>query len=165
MYGLLVAFAKWLEGTPWGVGVRNSLWAYPFTAIDPLHRAVHLDRDKSGLGFAAPRLREAARDSRAAPQRTYSPGTGSAFVSSSSEVFSCFPRPRLRSLSMSHFAGSWAFSSRWLYSGISSSSGRPATGEQRTTARQSRNYRVSPKSCCGCASSPRPSRFRITSST
>ena len=33
MYGLLQAFAKWLEGTPWGVGVRTSLWAYPFTQL------------------------------------------------------------------------------------------------------------------------------------
>jgi len=33
MYGLLVAFAKWLEGTPWGTGVRTSLWAYPFTQL------------------------------------------------------------------------------------------------------------------------------------
>lgn len=33
MYGLLVAFAKWLEGTPWGTGVHFSLWAYPFTQL------------------------------------------------------------------------------------------------------------------------------------
>jgi hypothetical protein len=33
MYGLLEAFAKWLEGTPWGTGVRTSLWAYPFTQL------------------------------------------------------------------------------------------------------------------------------------
>src|ERR1700674_1162125 len=33
MYGLLQSFAKWLEGTPWGVGVRTSLWAYPFTQL------------------------------------------------------------------------------------------------------------------------------------
>src|ERR1700691_4008198 len=33
MYQLLVTFAKWLEGTPWGVGVRTSLWAYPFTQL------------------------------------------------------------------------------------------------------------------------------------
>src|ERR1700681_3161311 len=33
MHGLLLAFAKWLESTPWGSGVRNSLWAYPFTQL------------------------------------------------------------------------------------------------------------------------------------
>ena len=33
MHDLLVAFAKWLEGTPWGTGVRTSLWAYPFTQL------------------------------------------------------------------------------------------------------------------------------------
>lgn len=33
MHGLLLAFAKWLENTPWGLGVRNSLWAYPFTQL------------------------------------------------------------------------------------------------------------------------------------
>jgi hypothetical protein len=33
MYGLLMSFAKWLEGTPWGTGVRTSLWAYPFTQL------------------------------------------------------------------------------------------------------------------------------------
>jgi hypothetical protein len=33
MFELLVSFAKWLEGTPWGVGVRTSLWAYPFTQL------------------------------------------------------------------------------------------------------------------------------------
>jgi hypothetical protein len=33
MYGLLQTLAKWLEGTPWGVGVRTSLWAYPFTQL------------------------------------------------------------------------------------------------------------------------------------
>src|ERR1700722_10339838 len=33
MYELLVSFAKWLEGTPWGIGVRTSLWAYPFTQL------------------------------------------------------------------------------------------------------------------------------------
>jgi hypothetical protein len=33
MYELLQSFAKWLEGTPWGVGVRTSLWAYPFTQL------------------------------------------------------------------------------------------------------------------------------------
>ena len=33
MHSLLVDFAKWLEGTPWGVMVRTSLWAYPFTQL------------------------------------------------------------------------------------------------------------------------------------
>jgi hypothetical protein len=33
MHGLLEVFAKWLEGSPWGVGVRTSLWAYPFTQL------------------------------------------------------------------------------------------------------------------------------------
>jgi len=33
MYGLLQALAKWLESTPWGTGVRTSLWAYPFTQL------------------------------------------------------------------------------------------------------------------------------------
>ena len=33
MQGLLQGFAKFLEGTPWGVGVRTSLWAYPFTQL------------------------------------------------------------------------------------------------------------------------------------
>jgi len=33
MYALLLAFAKWLEGTFWGVGVRTSLWLYPFTQL------------------------------------------------------------------------------------------------------------------------------------
>jgi hypothetical protein len=33
MTGLLEGFAKWLEGTPWGIGVRTSLWAYPFTQL------------------------------------------------------------------------------------------------------------------------------------
>jgi hypothetical protein len=33
MHELLVSFAKWLEGTWWGVGVRSSLWAYPFTQL------------------------------------------------------------------------------------------------------------------------------------
>ena len=33
MYEMLVSFAKWLEGTPWGTGVRTSLWAYPFTQL------------------------------------------------------------------------------------------------------------------------------------
>ena len=29
----LIAFAKVLEDTPWGAGVRNSLWAYPYTQM------------------------------------------------------------------------------------------------------------------------------------
>jgi hypothetical protein len=33
MYEMLVSFAKWLEGTPWGEGVRTSLWAYPFVQL------------------------------------------------------------------------------------------------------------------------------------
>ncbi len=33
MYALLMGFAKWLEGTPWGVMVRTSLWAYPVTQL------------------------------------------------------------------------------------------------------------------------------------
>ena len=33
MYDLLMSFAKWLEGTPWGTLVRTSLWAYPFTQL------------------------------------------------------------------------------------------------------------------------------------
>jgi len=33
MYQLLVSFAKMLEGTPWGIMVRSSLWAYPFTQL------------------------------------------------------------------------------------------------------------------------------------
>jgi hypothetical protein len=31
MHELLVGFAKWLESTWWGTGVRTSLWVYPFT--------------------------------------------------------------------------------------------------------------------------------------
>jgi hypothetical protein len=33
MHELLVNFAKWLESTWWGTGVRTSLWAYPFTQM------------------------------------------------------------------------------------------------------------------------------------
>lgn len=33
MYALLVAFAKWLESTPWGTLVRTSLWFYPVTQL------------------------------------------------------------------------------------------------------------------------------------
>jgi hypothetical protein len=33
MYALLAAFAKWLEGTWWGTGVRTTLWAYPFIQL------------------------------------------------------------------------------------------------------------------------------------
>jgi hypothetical protein len=33
MFALLMSFAKWLETTPWGIGVRTSLWAYPFTQL------------------------------------------------------------------------------------------------------------------------------------
>jgi len=33
MDGLIVAFAKWLQGTPWATGVHFSLWAYPFTQL------------------------------------------------------------------------------------------------------------------------------------
>ena len=33
MYGALVAFCKWLEGTPWGVSTRTSLWLYPFIQL------------------------------------------------------------------------------------------------------------------------------------
>ena len=33
MHELLVSFAKWLEQSPWGAGVRTSLWAYPFTQL------------------------------------------------------------------------------------------------------------------------------------
>jgi Family of unknown function (DUF6644) len=33
MHELLMSMAKWLEGTPWGTGVRTSLWAYPFTQL------------------------------------------------------------------------------------------------------------------------------------
>ena len=33
MHELLVGFAKWLEGTPWGTMVRTSLWAYPYTQM------------------------------------------------------------------------------------------------------------------------------------
>src|SRR5258708_35824259 len=44
MYGLLQSFAKWLEGTPWGVGVRTSLWAYPFTEL------IHFTRLSIWLG-------------------------------------------------------------------------------------------------------------------
>jgi hypothetical protein len=33
MFAILMSIAKWLEGTPWGVGVRTSLWAYPFTQM------------------------------------------------------------------------------------------------------------------------------------
>jgi len=30
---MLVAIAKWLESTPWGVMTRESLWAYPFVQL------------------------------------------------------------------------------------------------------------------------------------
>ena len=33
MHDTLVAFAKWLEGTPWGVVTRESYWAYPFVQL------------------------------------------------------------------------------------------------------------------------------------
>jgi hypothetical protein len=33
MHETLVAFAKWLEGTPWGLVTRESLWAYPFVQL------------------------------------------------------------------------------------------------------------------------------------
>jgi hypothetical protein len=33
MYQLLLPFAKWLESTWWGTGVRTSLWAYPFIQL------------------------------------------------------------------------------------------------------------------------------------
>jgi hypothetical protein len=33
MYDALVAFCKWLEGTPWGVSTRTSLWLYPFIQL------------------------------------------------------------------------------------------------------------------------------------
>src|SRR5215469_1387181 len=33
MHDTLVAFAKWLEGTPWGLMTRESMWAYPFVQL------------------------------------------------------------------------------------------------------------------------------------
>src|SRR5262245_10403077 len=33
MHDSLLAFANWLEASPWGSGVRYSLWAYPFTQL------------------------------------------------------------------------------------------------------------------------------------
>ena len=33
MHDTLVAFAKWLEGTPWGLMTRESIWAYPFVQL------------------------------------------------------------------------------------------------------------------------------------
>ena len=33
MHDTLVAFAKWLEGTPWGLMIRESVWAYPFVQL------------------------------------------------------------------------------------------------------------------------------------
>ena len=33
MHETLVAFAKWLEGTPWGHSTRESIWAYPFVQL------------------------------------------------------------------------------------------------------------------------------------
>ena len=33
MHEMLVAFAKWLEGTPWGLMTRESIWAYPFVQL------------------------------------------------------------------------------------------------------------------------------------
>jgi hypothetical protein len=33
MYQSLVTFAKWLESTWWGTGVRTSLWVYPFIQL------------------------------------------------------------------------------------------------------------------------------------
>jgi hypothetical protein len=33
MHSVLLAFAKWLEGTPWGVMARESIWAYPFVQL------------------------------------------------------------------------------------------------------------------------------------
>ena len=33
MHDTVAAFAKWLEGTPWGVMTRESIWAYPFVQL------------------------------------------------------------------------------------------------------------------------------------
>ena len=33
MHSVLLAIAKWLEGTPWGVMTRESIWAYPFVQL------------------------------------------------------------------------------------------------------------------------------------
>jgi hypothetical protein len=33
MHDTLAAFAKWLEGTPWGLMTRESIWAYPFVQL------------------------------------------------------------------------------------------------------------------------------------
>ena len=33
MHDTLVSFAKWLEGTPWGLMTRESIWAYPFVQL------------------------------------------------------------------------------------------------------------------------------------
>src|SRR5438309_11870698 len=33
MHDTLVAFAKWLEATPWGLMTRESIWAYPFVQL------------------------------------------------------------------------------------------------------------------------------------
>jgi hypothetical protein len=33
MHSVLLAIAKWLEATPWGVMTRESLWAYPFVQL------------------------------------------------------------------------------------------------------------------------------------
>jgi hypothetical protein len=33
MHDMLVAFAKWLEGTPCGLMTRESIWAYPFVQL------------------------------------------------------------------------------------------------------------------------------------
>ena len=33
MHSVLLAIAKWLEGTPWGVMTRESTYAYPFVQL------------------------------------------------------------------------------------------------------------------------------------
>jgi hypothetical protein len=33
MNNVLLAIAKWLEATPWGVMTRTSTWAYPFVHL------------------------------------------------------------------------------------------------------------------------------------
>ena len=151
MYGLLQTFAKWLEGTPWGVGVRTSLWAYPFTQLVHftglsiwLGTNLALDLRLLGLG-------KQPRNGGAASGRFVRLELDRLLHCRARRFSSVFlDRDDVsgqRRVSLE--AGRFLF--RWLCSGTSSCNGKRATGERRRTLRPSQNFRALRKFCFGFA--------------